>query len=162
MTYGPTIPYMECGNLVTVNDWTPIPYMECYGPHTYMECGNLVIGSPTCMIWFECRNLVTVSDLWFPHTLYGIQELCNGSPTYKMHEPCNRVPSHVQCGNLVTINDLWSPIPYMQWYGPPFLYGMWEPCNGVPYMYDIIWMQELCNCQWLMIPQYLIWNSGTL
>ena len=39
MTDGPPIPYIECGNLVTVND--------SYGPPIpYMECGNLVMGSP--------------------------------------------------------------------------------------------------------------------
>ena len=49
------IPYMECRNIVTVND--------SYGP-------------PTCTIWFfrtmDCGNLVTVNDSYGPHTLYGI------------------------------------------------------------------------------------------
>ena len=42
------------------------------------------------MIRVQCRNLVTVNDLQFPHTLYG------------MWEPCN-------CQS-----PLWSPIPYME------------------------------------------------
>ena len=149
MTYGPTIPYgmWEPCNCQWLDPhalygmlWSLTLIWNAMVPHTYMECGNLVMGSPTCMIWFACRNCVTVNDLWFPHTLYGIQEPCNGSPACKIHEPFNRVPSHVHCGNLVTVNDLWSPTPYMEWYGPPYLYGMWEPCNGVPYMYDMIWM----------------------
>ena len=53
MTYGPPIPYMECGNLVTVNDSSgpPVPYMECgnlvtfndsYGPpHLKWNVGTL-------------------------------------------------------------------------------------------------------------------------
>ena len=49
--------YMECGNLVTVNDsYCPsIPYM--------------VFG-----------NLVTVNDLWSPYILYEMWESCNRVP----------------------------------------------------------------------------------
>ena len=45
----------------------------------------------------ECGNLVTVNDLWSPHTLYGMQEPCN-------------------CQLL-----LWSPLPYLEHvsYGSP-------------------------------------------
>ena len=40
MTDSPPIAYMECGNLVTVND--------LYGPPIpYVKCRNLVTGSPT-------------------------------------------------------------------------------------------------------------------
>ena len=64
MTYGPPIPYMECGNLITVN------------------------------------------DLWSPHTLYG------------MWEPDSYGLPHV-----------WSddpPLPYVEQvsYGPPHMYDM--------------------------------------
>ena len=47
-------PYMECRNLVTVND--------CYGP--------------PYLIWND-RNLVSVNDCYGPNTLYGMQEPCN-------------------------------------------------------------------------------------
>ena len=39
--------------------------------------GGKDMASPTCMIWLHCRNLVTVNDLWSPHTLYGMWEHCN-------------------------------------------------------------------------------------
>ena len=159
MIYGPPIPYMECRNLVTG-----------YQPHVL------------------CGNLVTVNNLWFPHTLYGMWEPCNCQwlipyTLYGMQEPCNgvsptcmmwffRSPIPVMdCQNLVTVNVS---------YCPHTLYGMWEACNVVPYMYNMIWMQEPCNCQWLLWslytlygmwepcnsltygPPYLIWNAGTL
>ena len=46
-SYGSPIPYMECRNLVAVNDlWSPIPHMEC---------GNLVTVNdyygPLYFIW---------------------------------------------------------------------------------------------------------------
>ena len=46
--------------------------------------------------YMGCWNLVTVIDVWSPHTLYGMQEPCNcqwllWSPhtLYEMWEPCN-------------------------------------------------------------------------
>ena len=32
-------------------------------------------------------------------------------------------------------------------YGPHTLKGIWEPINGVPHMYNMIWMFEPCNIQ---------------
>ena len=164
MTYGPPyliwmwepcnwVPHMYdmiCGNLVTVNHLRS-PHTICgmlehcncqwllWSPYT-LYGRNLVTGSlhptPKCMIWFffrtmQCRNLVTVNDLWSP------------------------IP-YTECSNLVTVNDLWSPHT---------LYRR-NLETGSHHMFDMIFqdnaMQEPCNCQWLMVPPYLIWNVGTL
>ena len=54
-------------NLVTVNHlWSPIPYMECRNLVTV----NDSYGPP--IPYMECGNLVTVNDSYGPHTLYGI------------------------------------------------------------------------------------------
>ena len=114
MTDGHPIPYMEYGNLVTVNDlWSPTPYMECgnlvngvsphvwcgnlvtvndsYGPLIpYMECGNLVMGSP---------HMYNMMWMWEPCNCQW-WEPCNGPLTctvllfsgQQWQEPCNRVP----------------------------------------------------------------------
>ena len=66
-----------------------------------------------------------------------------------------------ECGNLVTVNDLWSP--YLKCnlelsvtlMAPHTLYGMWETCNRVPHMYNMIWIWQPCNCQWPMVPHTL-------
>ena len=107
-----------------------------------------------------------------PHTIYGMQEHCNCqwlmvSPYLIWKEPCNWIPPPnpqmydtiffraMQCRNLVTVNDLWSLHT---------LYGR-NLETGSHHMYNMIFqdnaMQEPCNCQWLMVPPYLIWNVGT-
>ena len=35
---------------------------------------------------------------------------------------------YMELGTLVTVNDFWSP---------HILYGMQEPCNKIPHMYDV-------------------------
>ena len=165
MTYGPPIPYMECGDLVT---WSP--------PH----------------VWWDFLGQCNAGSLQLSMT-YG--------PPYLiwMWEPCNWVLHMYDmiCGSLVTVNQLWSPIPYMECrnivtvndsYGPPYL--IWkEPCNWVPpphpQMYDMILFRTMqsrnlvtVNDLWspipytecsnlvtandLWFPPYLIWNLGTL
>ena len=158
MTYGPP---SQIWNLGTVNDlWSPIPYMEW---------GNLIMGPPICTIQEPCN----CQRLIVPHTLYGMQEPCNGvSHMYNiiwMLESCN-------CQW-----QWWSPIPYMECYSPSI--PDMECRNFVmvsPHMYNIIWMLVPCNCQWLLWspipsmecgnlvtvndlwPPYLLWNVGTV
>ena len=112
------LPYTECGNLVTVND--------LWSTHTWYGILDPVRDSPTCTMWFECGNLVTVNGLPLSHMECG--NLAIGS--HHMYDK-------IWMGKLLSASDLWSHHT---------LYGMWEPCN----------------CQWLMVTPYLIWNVGTL
>ena len=127
------IPYMECRNLVTVND--------CYGPpNLILNAGTLYLSMtvmvPHTLIWMV-GNLITINDLWSPITLYGMWGPCNCQwlfwfcMLYEMREPCVcqwLLWSHTLFGMqepCICQWLLWSPKP---------LYGMWEPCN----------------CQWLL------------
>ena len=90
-------------DVVTVNDW------------------NLVMGSPTCMISFECGNLVTVNDgnsvMRSPTctgNLVTVNDgnLVRGSPSHLWYDffitvnDWNLVMGSPTCtGNLVTAND---------------------------------------------------------
>ena len=141
MTVRVPIPYMECGNLVTVNDlWSPIPYMDgrdlitindLWSPITYMECGNLV----------------TVNDLWSPYLIWIVGVLylsmtCGPHTLYGMWEPCN-------CQWLMV---------------PQTLYGMWEPCI---HSMTVMVPKPYMECRNLLSvndfgPPYLIWMVGTL
>ena len=94
------IPYMECGNLVTINAW--------WCPIHYVECGNFV----------------TINGLWSPWTPYGMWGPCNGIlhmyDLIWMWEPCNcqwllwsHIP-YMECGNPATVNNSYGP-PYLIW-----------------------------------------------
>ena len=118
MTYGPPIPYMDGRDLININDlWSPITLYgmqepcNCqwllWSPYLIWMQGNLYL-SMTVMVpipYMECRNLLSVNDLWSP------------------------IP-YMDGRDLITINDLWSPITlYGMWepsncqwlYGPPNL-----------------------------------------
>ena len=77
------IPYIECGNLVSVN--------ELWFPHTLYGMQEPCNRVPTCTIWFACGNLVTVNksygppipymecgnivivnDLWSPYLIWNV------------------------------------------------------------------------------------------
>ena len=133
--------YMECGNLITVNDW--------WSPHTLYG------------IWEPCNCQWL---LWSPHTLYGMQEPCNCQwlivphTLYGIWEPCNcqwllcpLIP-YMECGNLVTVNDLWSPNTYMEWRN-----CQWLLSSAIPYTICV----NLVN-EWLIVHPYLTWNVETL
>ena len=90
------LPYMECGNLVIINDsdglsipdmegWILLTVNNFWYPIPYMECGNFVTVNdlycpPIC--YMECGNLINVNDY------YGTPITC------------------MELGNLVTVNDL--------------------------------------------------------
>ena len=138
-----------------------------YGPSIpYIECGNLLLGSPTFTIWFKCGNLVTVNDLYGPPYHIWKVEPCKCQWLMVHPYPICSVGTlswglpHLQwfeCGNLVNVSDFWFSLCYMKcgnlltindFYFFHTLYEMWEPCNGPPTC--IMW--EPCNCQWLMVP----------
>ena len=99
-----------------------------------MICMNLVtvndLWSPIhCM---ECGNLVTVNDSYGPPIPdMECRSLVYGSPTCTILFFLRTM----QCGNLVTVNDL---------------YGMWEHCNWVTHMYDMIFSGQ-CNVGTLLL-----------
>ena len=96
----PPIPYMQCMNLVTIND--------SYDPLIpYIECGNLVTGSPPHVCYDLNEGTLKLSmTLIVPHTLYGMWKPYNSQypmvshTLYGMWEPCNWVPHMYDVGTL--------------------------------------------------------------
>ena len=90
----------------------------------------------------ECGNLITVNDLYGPPC-----HIWNVEPCHSQWLLCSPI-LYNECGNLITVNNSYGPsIPYM-------VCG--KPCNGVSHIYNMIWMWDPCNCQWLMVPNTLI------
>ena len=162
----PPVLYRECGNLVT---GSPHMYdmMWMWEPcnSQWQEPCNGV--SPSCMIRFECENLVTVNDgncvTSSPHMYW---EPCN----CQWWEPCTRVPPHVQCKFFLKVNDRNFVM------GSPHITGNFVTVNdrnlvmGFPHMYYVIFLGWLCKrttacpnhnmCEeWIMLPVQKLENG---